>query len=89
MVSRLLLVISNTQMEDVSLSTLVPRVACLVLLLRGNPGLGSALREQDVDFATRFFLKISVLEMETVGHGIIPTVLLPQLMEFIDTTEGD
>jgi len=82
-------VISNRQMEDVSLSTLVPCVACQVLLLRGNLGLGSALREQDVDFATSHFPKISVLEMETVGHGIIPTALLPQLMEFIDTADGD
>jgi pimeloyl-ACP methyl ester carboxylesterase len=78
-------VISNTQMEGISLSTLVPRVACPVLLLRGNPSLGSALREQDVDFALSHFPKIRVLAMETIGHGIVPFPLLPQVMAFIDT----
>ncbi len=81
-------VISNTQMEGISLSTLVPRITCPVLLLRGNPKLGSALREQDVDFAIRHFPKISVLEMETVGHGILPASLLPQMMVFINAVEG-
>jgi pimeloyl-ACP methyl ester carboxylesterase len=82
-------VISNTQMDGISLPALTSRVACQVLLLRGNPDLGSALRGQEVDFATSHFPKISVLEMESVGHGIIPTALLPQLMEFIDTLECD
>ena len=77
-------VISNTQMEGVSLAGIAPRVACPVLLLRGNPGLGSALREQDVDFATRHFPNMRVLEMETTGHGIVPAALLPQVMEFIE-----
>ena len=81
-------VISNTLMKDISLSTLIPRITCSVLLLRGNPKLGSALREQDVDFATRHFPKISVLEMEAVGHGILPASLLPQVMEFINAVEG-
>jgi pimeloyl-ACP methyl ester carboxylesterase len=82
-------VISNTQMEGVSLPALAPRVVCPVLLLRGNPSLGSALREQDVDFAIQHFPRISVLEMENAGHGIIPAPLLPQMMAFIDSLEGD
>ena len=82
-------VISNTQMEGISLSTLVPCVACPVLLLRGNLSLGSALREQDVDFAIRHFPKIHVLKMETIGHGIIPPPLLSQVIEFINTLDGD
>jgi pimeloyl-ACP methyl ester carboxylesterase len=80
-------VISNQQMEGISLSTLVSRVTCPVLLLRGNPDLGSALREQDVEFALKYFSDIRVLEMVTVGHGIIPAPLLPQMMEFIATLE--
>lgn len=78
-------IISNAQMEGVSLAALARRAACPVLLLRGNPELGSALREQDVDFAVRGFRNIRVLEMKTIGHGIIPAGLLPRLMEFIDT----
>ena len=77
-------VISNELMEDISLPSLAPRVACPVLLLRGNPKLGSALREQDVDFAKKHFPNISILEMETIGHGIVPESLLPQVIEFID-----
>lgn len=76
--------ISNELMEDISLPSLASRVACPVLLLRGNPKLGSALREQDVEFAKRHFPNISILEMETIGHGIVPESLLPQVIEFID-----
>lgn len=79
-------VISNRLMEGISLSALAPHVACPVLLLRGNPGLGSALREQDVDFARKNFTRIRILEMETVGHGIIPTPLLPKMMDFIENS---
>ena len=82
-------VISNTQMEGISLSILVPHIICPVLLLRGNPNLGSALREQDVDFALKHFSSIDVLEMGTIGHGIIPASLLPQMMEFIDSFVGN
>lgn len=82
-------VISNTQMEGISLSTLVPRITCPVLLLRGNPSLGSALRGQDIDFALKHFPRISSLEMETIGHGIIPAPLLPQMIRFIDTLDGN
>jgi pimeloyl-ACP methyl ester carboxylesterase len=78
-------VISDKLMAGISLPSLVPRVTCPVLLLRGNPSLGSALREQDVDFATSHFPKIRVLEMENIGHGIIPASQLAQVIEFIDT----
>jgi pimeloyl-ACP methyl ester carboxylesterase len=77
-------VISNELMEGISLPALAPRIACPVLLLRGNSNLGSALREQDVDFAKSYFSNICVLEMETIGHGIIPISLLPHVIEFID-----
>lgn len=77
-------VIDNTQMEGVSLSACVSQIRCPVLLLRGNPDLGSALREQDVAFALEHFQKIGVLNMETVGHGIIPVSLLQDIMEFIN-----
>lgn len=80
-------VISNAIMDGISLSTLVPRITCPVLLLQGNPKLGSALREQDVVFATQKFSNISVLNMDTVGHGILPVSLLPQMMAFIDPIE--
>ena len=77
-------VLSNAQMEGVSLAALARGTACPVLLLRGKPELGSALRKQDVDFAVTHFRNIRVLEMETVGHGIIPAGLLPKLMEFME-----
>lgn len=77
-------IISNEQMRGVCFAALATRVVCPVLLLRGNPELGSALREQDVYFAVTHFLDIRMLEMETVGHGIVPIALLPQMIEFID-----
>jgi pimeloyl-ACP methyl ester carboxylesterase len=77
-------VISGELMEGISLPALLPRIACPALLLRGNPKLGSALRQQDVEFAVANFPELQVLEMETIGHGIFPVSLLPQVMAFID-----
>jgi pimeloyl-ACP methyl ester carboxylesterase len=77
-------VISDELMKGISLPASLAKVSCPVLLLRGNPTLGSALREQDVDFAVANIPELRVLEMETVGHGIVPANLLPQVMAFID-----
>jgi pimeloyl-ACP methyl ester carboxylesterase len=77
-------IIWNEQMRGVHFADLAARVTCPVLLLRGNLELASALREQDVYFAVTHFPDLRVLEMETIGHGIIPTALLPQMIEFID-----
>lgn len=81
-------IVSNEQMKGIDFTALAARVTCPGLLLRGNPSLGSALREQDVDFAVTHFPNIHLLEMETVGHGIIPVRLLPQMIEFIDAAVG-
>ena len=78
-------IISSEQTRGVSFIDLASRVTCPVLLLRGNPKLESALREEDVEFAVTHFPNIRVLEMETVGHESIPISLLPQMIEFIDT----
>ena len=77
-------VITDDLTKGISLEQLVRNVACPVLLLKGNQKLGSALREQDVEFATTRFSNIHVLEMETIGHGIIPPSQLPQMIEFIN-----
>jgi pimeloyl-ACP methyl ester carboxylesterase len=77
-------IISSEQTRGISFTDLARRVTCPVLLLRGNPKLESALREEDVDFALTHFPDIHVLEMETVGHESIPIPLLPQMIEFID-----
>jgi pimeloyl-ACP methyl ester carboxylesterase len=75
-------VISDDLMNRVSLASLISQVVCPVLLLRGDPVLGSALREEDVTFALEHFADITLLAMETIGHGIVPIALLPQLIEF-------
>jgi pimeloyl-ACP methyl ester carboxylesterase len=81
-------IISNEQMKGINLTDLAAHVICPVLLLRGNPKLGSALREQDVKFALTHLPNIRVLGMETIGHGIMPVELLPQVIEFIDAAPG-
>lgn len=76
--------ISDALMEGVSLPALLPRVVCPVLLLVGNPQLGSVLRAQDVKFAQAHFPVCRVLAMEAIGHGIVPADLLPQLLAFLE-----
>lgn len=80
-------VLENTQMAGVSLPALASCIKCPVCLLRGSPELGSALRPQDLDFARRHFANLSEIAMQTVGHGILPAALLPELCGFIDRLE--
>jgi pimeloyl-ACP methyl ester carboxylesterase len=77
-------IISDELMKDLSLPGLARQVVCPVLMLRGNEKLGSALRKQDVDFAVTHFHNIRVLLMESIGHGIIPNTLLPQMVDFME-----
>lgn len=82
-------VISNDLMNQAPLVSSVSQVACPVLFLRGDPNLGSALREEDVTFAMTHFRDVRLLPMETIGHGIVPVALLPELIAFIgETQEG-
>jgi pimeloyl-ACP methyl ester carboxylesterase len=78
--------ISDALMEGVSLPALLPRVVCPVLLLAGNPQLGSVLRAQDVEFARAHFPACRVLAMDSIGHGIVPANLLPQVLAFLEDT---
>jgi pimeloyl-ACP methyl ester carboxylesterase len=85
-------IIADELIEGISLSALAHRVVCPVLLLRGNEKLGSALRDQDVDFAISHFQNIRVLNMDSIGHGIIPSALLPQMIDFVESigrTQGN
>jgi pimeloyl-ACP methyl ester carboxylesterase len=77
-------IIADELMKDISLSTLAQSVICPVLLLRGKQELGSALREQDFEFAIKHFQNIHVLNMDSIGHGIIPTALLSQMIDFVE-----
>lgn len=76
--------IADDLMAGVSLPDLLPRVACPVLLLAGNLQLGSLLRAQDVEFAQAHFPACRVLAMDSIGHGIVPANLLPQVMAFLE-----
>lgn len=79
-------IISDELMQAAPLVRLVPQVQCPVILLRGDPELGSVLRDQDVTYAAGSFRDFRLLEMKTIGHGIIPVPLLPLLMGLLDGT---
>lgn len=81
-------IMSDDMMRGINLSSLISEISCPVMLLRGNPSLHSALREQDVTFVTKHVRNFWILDMETIGHGIIPPEYFPQLMEFIDADPG-
>ena len=64
-----------TIMEDRLLAgidvNLLPRqISCPVLLLQGNPELGSALREQDASYLAERIPHCEILRMQAVGHGL-------------------
>jgi pimeloyl-ACP methyl ester carboxylesterase len=77
-------ILTDELMQGISFLGLLSSVTCPVLLLRGRQNLGSALREQDVQFARDHFQDLRLLDMQRVGHAIIPPEMLPQVINFID-----
>jgi pimeloyl-ACP methyl ester carboxylesterase len=50
---------------------LFPRIKCPVLLLRGNPKLGSLMSDSDVEHAKNLIHDFTYIMMGDVGHGLV------------------
>jgi pimeloyl-ACP methyl ester carboxylesterase len=67
--------------------TLLPRIACPVLLLQGNPALGGALTDQDTALALPHLADCTHVYLDNVAHGIHleqPTVFTRIVSDFLE-----
>ncbi len=66
----LTLILEDRAKEGYDLDALLPRVACPVLLLQGNPALGGALADADARHAAALLPRGLHVFLPDVGHGI-------------------
>jgi pimeloyl-ACP methyl ester carboxylesterase len=70
---------------DFDYERLLPRIACLVLIIQGNPEPGGRLTDQEVERAITLLPRATVLRMETVGHMLDPELVLHALTAFLES----
>jgi pimeloyl-ACP methyl ester carboxylesterase len=65
--------------EGYDTELLFPRLRCPVLLLRGNPELGGAIRDEHVDRARELIPDLTYAYFESLGHALFPVGAEPAL----------
>ncbi len=63
-------ILEDRHVEDYNFDTWLRQITCPVLLLRGNPAIESALREEDVTYMVERLQRCKVVYMQEVGHGL-------------------
>ena len=63
-------ILESRDVEGFDMDALLRQITCPVLLLRGNPTLGSALRDEDVTYMTERLQYCEVVYMQEAGHGL-------------------
>ena len=64
------LTIDGSGTESYETDAFLCRISCPVLLLRGNPALGSAIEDADAERAAALLAQCTVVQVPDVGHGI-------------------
>jgi pimeloyl-ACP methyl ester carboxylesterase len=77
------MMMEQRHMDGYDPDALLRQIGCPVLLIQGNPGLGAALRDEDVTYMTARLRNCQVLQMQEVGHGLPPDSLLPVITDFL------
>jgi pimeloyl-ACP methyl ester carboxylesterase len=81
-------IIERKKFAPYRLETLLPRIACPVLLLQGNPDLGGALTDQDTSLAMPLLADCTHVYLEDAGHGIHieqPITFLRIVSDFLES----
>ena len=81
-------VIEGSMFEGYNDEQLLPAVSCPVLLLQGNPCLGAAMTDQDVQRALSLFPQATHVRIENVGHELHlkqPEAVLRAITYFLES----
>lgn len=74
-------------LEGVDLETMPGAIQCPVLLVHGEPALGSLLREDDVAWVQRHTGDVEVLAVDGVGHDIPDGIVMAGSRPFLERLE--
>ena len=77
--------LAQRHMEGFVADTLLRQIKCPVLLLAGNPQLGSALRVEDVDYLAARIKNLEIVHMPIIGHGLPVGEPLKQVKSFLES----
>jgi pimeloyl-ACP methyl ester carboxylesterase len=76
-------IMDDRLVEGCDTDALLRQIACPVLLIAGNPALGSALRPEDEKYMMERLRSCEILRMEDVGHGLPTGETLSRVEAFL------
>lgn len=75
--------LAQRHMEGFATDGLLRQIKCPVLLLAGNPQLGSALRVEDVAYMAARIQNLEIVDMADIGHGLPAGEPLARVKSFL------
>jgi len=79
-------ILEGRDVEGYDTDALLRQITCPVLLLRGNPALGSALRDEDVTYMEERLQNCEIVDMQEVGHSLPVGESLSRMEAFLKST---
>ena len=76
-------IVEDRLVEGYDSDALLRQINCPVLLIAGNPALGSALRPEDMTYMLERLHACEILQMEDVGHSLPVGEDLTRVMSFL------
>lgn len=76
-------ILEDRLVEDYDTDALLRQINCPVLLIAGNPALGSALRPEDMTYMLERLHSCDLLQMQNVGHSLPVGEDLPSVENFL------
>jgi pimeloyl-ACP methyl ester carboxylesterase len=84
-----LMMMDNSYMKGLDIDEVLRNITCPVMLIQGNPDLGAVLRDEDVIYATERLEQCSVVQMQDVGHSLLPGKLFYKMIAFLEKIYDD
>ena len=76
-------ILEDRHVEGYDTDVLLRQITCPVLLIRGNPASGSALRDEDVMYFVERLSHCEIVDMQDVGHGLPSGESLSRVENFL------
>jgi pimeloyl-ACP methyl ester carboxylesterase len=76
-------ILDDRLVEGYDTDALLRQITCPVLLIAGNPALGSALRPEDATYMLERLHSCDILRMQDVGHGLPVGDALSRVEDFL------
>lgn len=78
-------ILQDQHMEGYDSDVLLRKITCPVLLIQGNPELGAALRNEDLEYMVARIQCCEVVHMQDVGHGLPSGAVLSSVESYLES----